>query len=361
MEDHVLVAGATGLVGRAAMEHFARKGVKTTAVSRRRPYDTYGADFLSLDLADEAACAEALGGLTDVTQIVFAAVYEENDLVAGWTADTHVRRNGEMLRNLVEVVDRASPSLRNIVILQGPKAYGVHVRGMRMGAREDRDETRDIPNFYWPQLDYIQAKQVGRPWGWTCIRPALVIGMSAGSSLNLIAAVGVHAAILKEKGLPLGYPGGIGGALEATDTELMAQVFDWAARTEAAKNQTFNVTNGEVFALKDQWPAIAEAAGMAVGPEAPLSLTETLPPQATDWDAVRAKYGLMSGPLESFVGSSSQLADFVLARTVTEPRRASAMSSIKIRQAGFNQSLYSDAMFAKWFARYQADRLLPPV
>src|SRR6516164_9390994 len=99
MGEHVLVAGATGLVGRAAMEHFARKGVKTTAVSRRRPWDTYGAAWLSADLADEAATRQAMGGLTDVTQVVFAALHEEPELVSGWLEDRHVRRNGDMLRN----------------------------------------------------------------------------------------------------------------------------------------------------------------------------------------------------------------------------------------------------------------------
>ena len=48
------------------MEHFARKGVRTTAVSRRRPYDTYGAEFISVDLADPEACAAKLGHLQDV-------------------------------------------------------------------------------------------------------------------------------------------------------------------------------------------------------------------------------------------------------------------------------------------------------
>src|SRR5580704_16418899 len=127
MGQHVLVAGATGLVGRAAMEHFARNGVKTTAVSRRRPWDTYGAEWISADLADEAATAAALGPLTDVTQVVFAALHEEPELVSGWLEERHVRRNGEMLSNLLEVLDRVSPTLRNVVILQGPKAYGVHV------------------------------------------------------------------------------------------------------------------------------------------------------------------------------------------------------------------------------------------
>jgi hypothetical protein len=36
------------------------------------------------------------------------------------------------------------------------------------------------------------------------------------------------------------------------------------------------------------------------------------------------------------------------------------MSTMKIRRAGFNATLYTDEMFRKWFARYQADRLLPP-
>ena len=65
------------------MEHFARSGYRTTAVSRRRPFDTFGANFLSVDLDEEAACKAAFSGLSDVTQVVFAALHEEPDLVAG--------------------------------------------------------------------------------------------------------------------------------------------------------------------------------------------------------------------------------------------------------------------------------------
>jgi len=361
MAEHVLVTGASGLVGRAAMEHFARKGVKTTAVSRRPPLDSYGATHLSVDLADETACTEAFGGLADITQIVFAALHEEPDLVAGWLREGHVKRNGAMLRNTLEVVDRASPALRNVVILQGPKAYGVHVGRMRLGAREDRDETYDVPNFYWEQEDYLKAKQGGRPWGWTVMRPALVVGMCVGGAMNLIAAIGVYAALLKEKGLALAWPGGVGGALEATDTELMARAFDWAGHAGAAQNQTFNLTNGELFSLKDQWPAIAAALGMAVGPDHPISLAQELQDAAADWDVIRARYDLRAPALDAFIGQSFQFADFVFGRANTEHRAPSAMSSIKIRQAGFNDSLYSDDMLAKWFARYQEDRLLPPL
>jgi nucleoside-diphosphate-sugar epimerase len=359
MERHVLVTGATGLVGRAAMEHFARAGVRVTAVSRRRPFDDYGAEFIALDLADEKACEQALGGLSTVTQIAFAALHEEPELVAGWLMERHIKRNGAMLRNCVEVIDRIAPNLSNVTILQGPKAYGVHVRAMRPGAREDRDEDRATPNFYWEQEDYLKAKQVGRPWGWTVLRPALVVGEAIGGAMNLIAALGVYGALLKEQGRPLAYPGGVGALVEATDTELMARAIDWIGRSEAARNQTFNLTNGEMFSLKDQWPVIAEALGMAVGEDAPLGFADELPARAAEWDAIRAKHGLRSPALDAFIGQSFQFADFVLARASTGPRQASAMSSIKIRAAGFNEVMYTDAMLRKWFARYQADGLLP--
>ena len=360
MEPHVLEAGATGLVGRAAMEQFARKGVQTTAVSRRRPWDAYGADWLSADLADTASATAVLGGLTDVTQVVFAALHEETELVSGWLEERHVRRNGEMLKNLVDVVDRASPVLRSVIILQGPKAYGVHVGRMRPGAREDRDERYEVPNFYWAQENYLKDKQRGRPWSWTVIRPALVVGMAVGGAMNLVAALGVYAALLKRRGEPLHYPGGAGALLEATDTDLMARAFDWAGGSPAAANQTFNVTNGELFSLKDLWPDIARALGMEVGDDIPLGFADELPRRAAEWDAIRAEHCLAAPAMDAFIGQSFQFADFVLARTLRAAPQSSAMSSIKIRRAGFNDTLYSDEMFAKWFARYQAERLLPP-
>jgi hypothetical protein len=185
--------------------------------------------------------------------------------------------------------------------------------------------------------------------------------MAVGGAMNLNAAIGVYAALLKEKGLPLAYPGGIGAALEATDTELMARAFEWAARADTAANQTFNLTNGELFTLRDQWAGIAAALGMEEGPDAPLSFAEDLPKEAAAWDAIRARYGLAAPGLDAFIGQSFQFADFAFARGSNAPRGVSAMSSIKIRAAGFNEVLYTEEMFAKWLRRYQADRLLPPV
>jgi nucleoside-diphosphate-sugar epimerase len=340
------------------MEHFARSGVKTTAVSRRRPFDTYGANFLSVDLADEAACRAAFGNLSDVTQIVFAALHEEPDLVSGWTSQAHVDRNGAMLRNTLEVVAKVAVGLRNVTILQGPKAYGAHVRSLRPAAREDLDEDRSILNFYWAQEDYLKARQQGQAWGWTIFRPCFVMGMAVGGAMNLLSAIGVYAALLKARGEPLHYPGPRGNISQPSDTDLMAEAFAWAATADAAQNQVFNIDNGELFSLGDQWPAIADCFGMQVGEDRAFSFVKDLPAQADAWNAICARHDLIAPGAAEFLGSSAQFADWVLSRP--ERVQPGTISTIKLRRAGFNATLYADEMFRKWFARYQASHLLPP-
>jgi hypothetical protein len=235
----------------------------------------------------------------------------------------------------------------------------VHVKPLRPSAREDRDEDRATPNFYWEQQDYLTARQHGEPWGWTVLRPALVVGLAAGGAMNLLAALGVYAALLRERGEPLHWPGGAASLIEATDTELMARAIAWCGASEAARNQVFNLTNGEAFSLRDQWAVIAECFGMAPGGDVPLGFADELPKQAEAWDRIRQAHGLIAPGLGEFLGQSLQFADFVFARGARDPLPASLMSSIKVRQAGFHETLYTDAMLRKWFARYRADRLLP--
>jgi nucleoside-diphosphate-sugar epimerase len=356
-QEHVLVIGATGLVGRAVVEHFARAGYRTTAISRRTPFDSYGADFVSVDLADRAACEAAFSSITDCTRIVFAAVDDQADLVAGWLDQDHVDRNGAMLRNMVDVVTRASPSLRHVAILQGPKAYGAHVKPIRPDSREIRDDVRDIPNFYWPQQDYLAERGGEAGWSWTIFRPSMVVGEAIGGGANVVAGIGVYAALQKARGEPLYFPSTVATAVEATDTELMARAIEWAGSSPGAANRVFNITNGEVFILRDLWPQIAEVLGMEPGEDRIQNFAKTMPARAGEWDRIRERYGLRAPALDSFIRQSWQFLDFVF---VGRPVPPILTSTVALRQAGFCEALYTDEMFAKWFARYQADGLLPP-
>ncbi|MCB2048929.1 MAG: NAD-dependent epimerase/dehydratase family protein [Novosphingobium sp.] len=357
-QGHILVTGASGLVGRAAMEHFARAGYKVTAVSRRAPFDSYGARHLSVDLADEAACRNAFSGLGDVTQIVFAALHEEPDLVSGWTSEAHVERNAAMLRNTVEAIVPNAPGLHNVTVLQGPKAYGAHVRLMKIGAREDRDEDRSIPNFYWAQEDYIKDRSHGQDWGWTILRPSFVMGMAVGGAMNLIGAIGFYAALLRHRGEPLHFPGSRGGVSQPTDTDLMARAIAWAGHAEAARDQVFNIGNGDLFSLAEMWPVIADALGMEVGDDRGFLFEEEVPKGADEWGAIRRQHALISPDATSYLGQSAQFADWIFARASAGLR--GSISTVKLQNAGFTEAMYSEDMFRKWIARYQQARLIPP-
>lgn len=359
VKEHVLVTGATGVVGRSAMQFYAERGYAVTSVSRRRPLNTYGAQWISLDLSDENACKATLSKLTDIVQIVFAALHEEPDLVAGWTKQKHVDRNEVMLRNTVEAVLPVAKSLRNITILQGPKAYGVHVHPIRHGAREDRDEDRNIPNFYWAQEDYLKARQKGQQWSWNVLRPALVIGMSVGGAMNLYGIIGVYAAVLKERGEPLYYPGEGMAVADSTDADLIAQACEWCLLEPKARNHCYNLTNGETASLKEWWPLVAEVLGMQPGPEKAFSFTKDLPGWTNEWDVIREKHGLKAPGLDAFLGTSGQFSDFVFARGSRAP--SGQMSCIKIRRDGFNGTVYTEEMVAKFFRQYQDEGLLPPL
>src|SRR6266853_606212 len=134
----VLIAGASGLVGYAAMRHFgADPDCDVIALSRRAPDDTHGARFLPLDLTDATACEQLATSLPGVTHLVYAALYERPGLVAGWQEREQIRTNEAMLRNLFGPLEKVAPGLSHVALLQGTKAHGVHVRPLTVPAREN--------------------------------------------------------------------------------------------------------------------------------------------------------------------------------------------------------------------------------
>lgn len=358
----VVVAGATGLVGFAALKHFAaRSDCEVIGLSRRIPHETHGATCLQLDLTDAEACRRVAGGLTGVTHLVYAALFELPGLVAGWQAQSQIVTNDRMLRNLLEPLLAASPDLRHVTLLQGTKAYGVHVRPLQVPAREGRSELRSQPNFYWAQEDYLRTRLADSDCAWTILRPVLIVGEAIGGAMNLIPALGVHAALMRARGRVLPYPGGAERVGQAVDADLLADAIGWAGEAVGARNEVFNVTNGDVFVWRHVWPAIAAAVGMEAGEDAPFSLRSLLDPAGeAAWEQVRGRFGLASPDLRAFVGQSLEYADYQMRFGETQMGPPSIVSTIKLQQAGFHRVMDTEAMFRKWFEVFQHKRLLPP-
>jgi nucleoside-diphosphate-sugar epimerase len=357
----VLVAGASGLVGHAAVRLFASLfDREVVAVSRRTPDPLPGAKFIAADLLDQRKCAALFSQMDDVTDVVYAAVNEKPGLIDGWLDREQMQTNLVMLQNLFEPLEPVAKNLQHVTLLQGTKAYGAHLGPIAVPARE-RSRRHPHQNFYWLQEDYLRAKQPGKQWAWTILRPQLVIGDAVGSNLNVIPALGVYAAIRREAGLPLSYPGGPRLIFEMVDVDLLARAMQWASDTPACRNQTYNITNGDVFTWQELWPTIAEALGMQVGQPEPMQLAQEMPKHASEWAKIVHKYKLRAPEdMHGFVGESFTLADFAF-NSGAKHEGVMLVSTIKARQHGFHDCMDTEDMLRKWFRRFQELRLLPPV
>lgn len=360
MANTVLIAGASGVVGAACVDRFLDDGWNVIAVSRRQPEIFSDKPFrhLPLDLQDEAATRAGVQDLSEVTHVVYTAVFEKPGLIAGWTEQDQMDTNLAMLRNLIEPLTEVA-NLQHVTLLQGTKAYGIHLHPMRTPARE-RFPRDDHANFYWLQEDYIKDKSATADFQFTIMRPQLIVGPNTGVVMNLPPVIGAYAAICKEEGRPFGFPGGVPYVWEAVDTRLVANAIRWAAEAPAAHGQHFNLTNGEVFEWRDLWPAMAETLGVEVGPDNPVSLGEYLPTKADVWDKIVAKHGLRQLSIEQLLGESHFYADFCMAYGATEPPPPAFVSTVKIKQAGFTEVRDTEETFVHWLKVLQDRRVLPP-
>jgi nucleoside-diphosphate-sugar epimerase len=356
----VVVAGATGLVGNAALRHFAGEAaIEVIALSRRKPRALYGARHVPLDLADAAQCSDAAKELAGATHLVYAALYEGPNLIDGWRDQQQIGVNDRMLRNLMAALEPAAPSLRHVTLLQGTKAYGSHVRPLKVPAREGRSEMYEQPNFYWVQENFLRDLQKGKAWHFSILRPVLIVGLAMGGAMDLVPPLGVYAAMLREQGRDLDYPGGAPRVGQAVDVDLLARAIAWCGESDAARNEAFNVTNGDVFTWENIWPAVADGLGMKPGRAVPLSLEKEAKKWARPWDELRRKHDLASPALAEFVGLSFQYADYQMRYGQVQPGPASIVSTVKINQAGFTEMMDTEVMFKKWFAEAKASKLLP--
>jgi len=357
----ILIAGASGVIGAAAVEHFATlPDWRVIGVSRRRP--DVAADLayehLALDLNDAEACAAAAGSFAGVTHVVYAALFEKPGLVPGWYEQDQMQTNLAMMRNLMEPVRSAAKGLTHVSVLQGTKAYGAHVHRIAVPARENAPRDPH-DNFYWLQEDYIRAAQAGSAWDFTIWRPQVVFGGATGVAMNLIPVLGAYASICRELGLPFACPGEPGNIIEAVDADLIAQALAWAAEAPGARGETFNITNGDVMVWDNVWPAIAAAVGLRPVFGQPVSLSAFLLEHAAVWDRIVERHNLKPIAMADLVGQSHHYADLLFAWGAARPPPSTLVSTIKLRQAGFGACVDTEVMFAKWLGRLAERGVLP--
>jgi nucleoside-diphosphate-sugar epimerase len=353
----ILIVGATGLVGAAATEHFAAApGWDVVTLSRRAPSRDHGITHLSVDLTDAAGCREAFRQALPVTHVLYAALHEEDDLEAGWRSRAQQQVNLTMLRNVLDGAE-AGGQLRHLTILQGGKAYGSHLGRIPVPAKE-RWPRMSHEIFYWKQEDLLRERAAAGGWAINILRPQLIIGRALSSPMNIIAAIGVFASLLREAGEALSFPGGGTYVTACTDSRLIVQAVEFCATHESVAGETFNIVNGDAIVWRDMWPAIAAHFDMPVGDPTPIRLAERMPPRAREWDRIVAKHGLQPKTMSELVGSSWQTADLTFGYGKERPFDR-LMSPIRIRQAGFAGCMDTEDSVIYWLDQMQEARLLP--
>ena len=347
MTGKIVVAGALGLVGRGVLEHFeTERDWDIVALSRRTPDFQTRAQSIPVDLTDRADCEARLGRINDATHLVFAAF--QGDEVAS---------NLAMLANLMAVIEPNNRKLRHVTLLQGGKAYGAHLGQMKVPGREDQPRHAG-PNFYYAQEDHLRALQQGKRWHWTVLRPMSVLGDAVASPMNILAALAAYGAIARELGQSFAFPGATRLQLgEFTDNRLLARAIQWAGQAATARNEVFNITNGDVIVWQHLWPALAQQLRLESGEARPAFLAQAMADKAPVWDRIVAKHGLQPRRFEQMVGASWQFADALLG--AGDRGTVALLSTVKIRQAGFQDCLDSEQALRWWFVELRRRRVMP--
>ena len=257
----------------------------------------------------------------------------------------------------------AGKSLRHVALVTGLKHYlgpfDAYVSGgssLQTPLREEQPRL-NVENFYYAQEDELFAAADRDGFGWSVHRPHTVIGKAVGNAMNLGTTLAVHAAICKETGRAFRWPGSAAqwnGISDVTDARVLARHLVWAATTDAARNQAFNVANGDVFRWNWLWPRLAGWFGIeAMGFDGTVHPLEAeMAGDGPVWREIAARHGLLENDLGRL--ASPWHTDLDLGRPIEVMTDMSGS-----RKLGFTAYQRTDESFFDLFAQLRADRLIP--
>lgn len=343
-----LVAGASGIVGTGVAQRLVADGWRVLCASRSGGGQIEGAEGIALDLLDPVACRQALEKHPGITHVFFAAYQPAASRAA------EVAPNLAMLKNLVEAASAVSPALEKVVLVTGAKFYGIQWGHTKTPCRES-DPRQLPPNFYYDQEDFLRQAQQGQRWSWVNLIPPFVSGFAVGNPMNLVLGVGIYAAVCREMGLPLRFPGSLGAydaVHQIADAHTIGAAASWAARSDAAQNEAFNVTNGDPARWRNTWPVIAQRLGMECAEPKTMPLADVMPDQQALWNRIAQRHGLRDIDIGRIVNWG--WVDYMLRMS-----HDVLLETGKIRRAGFHECIETDSMFVQRLRELQQHKVIP--
>lgn len=346
-----LIAGATGAASKRLIEVLlADQDWSVVGLSRHPPESPH--ERLRYIRADLLVAADARARLAEETGITHVFYTSRAPFKEGGVED--VESNVTMVENLIDGIEPAAKNLAHVHLVTGSKWYGIHLGPGASPAREDAARHMP-PNFYFDQQDLLAERQAGKAWTWSSSRPNVIYDFAPERTRNLVPTIGAWAAISKELGLPLDFPGHpdcFNAITDMTDATHLARAMKWMATCETARNQAFNVTDGDFFRWRHLWRRVADHFGMEMGVARPVEIVGWMADKQPIWDRITARHGLERTEL-------SRLAAWGFIGFLFNQNYDVVSSMVKIRQAGFHDTLSSEDTFIAHLAKYQEAKILP--
>ncbi|PPQ28170.1 NAD-dependent dehydratase [Rhodoblastus sphagnicola] len=354
MTRSALVVGVSGIIGNALSRRLAQQGWRVDGLARRPSRDIEGVNPIAADLLDPAGLRAALNNVSP-THVFFATWMRQP------TEAENIEVNAAMVRNLLNVTSR-SGSVRHVALVTGLKHYLGPFEAYGKGVlpetpfREDQPRL-NVENFYYAQEDEVFAAALRDGFGWSVHRPHTIMGYAVGNAMNMGVTLAAYASICRETGRSFIFPGSAtqwNGLTDMTDARLLARHLEWAATTEAARNQAFNVVNGDVFRWKWMWRRLAGCFGIepAAFPDQTTPLERQLAGAGPIWAKIAARHGLAEPDLGKLASAWHTDAD--LGRPI---ECVTDMS--KSRKLGFLDYQATDDSFFDLFTQLRAKRIIP--
>ncbi|QJU59721.1 SDR family oxidoreductase [Sphingomonas sp. AP4-R1] len=353
MAGTALVVGASGIVGSATAELLNAEGWTVHGLARR-PTVQPGVNPIAADLLDPAATREALKDLNPDAVFITTWLRQDNEA-------ENIRVNSAMVRHLLDALPKPTGP-RHVALVTGLKHYLGPFEAYGKGTlpqtpfREEQGRL-DVDNFYYAQEDEVFAAAARDGFSWSVHRPHTVIGKAVGNAMNMGTTLAAYATLCRETGRPFTFPGSAAqweGLTDMTDARLLARHLLWAATTPAARNEAFNVVNGDIFRWSWMWRRIAEWFGVERAPFDVIvrPLEQQMAEDAPIWRRIAEREGLAEPDLARLASPWHTDAD--LGRPIEVVTDMS-----KSRRMGFTAYQATDDAFFDLFTQLRADRLIP--
>jgi nucleoside-diphosphate-sugar epimerase len=337
-EFKALVTGATGIQGGPLLKLLQedKRFAKIWAVSRRE-LEVKGDKIINvrLDLTDEKAVAKSLKdnqveGVTHVFHTAFSGDMTNMSLSVA-----------NMLRNIVEALEETKAPLQHVYTTLGGKYYGMHF-GAAKSPFDERDPRHIGDNYYYALEDYlIERREKGAKWTWSSLRPGVIVGYSISSTMNLLMDIGIYGTLCKELGLEFRYPGtetSYNQLIDSVDHNLLMDAAIWTSTTPEARNNSYNVSNGDIFRWRDMWPQIADWFGLKAGLplKVPLDTLMTTESMKKAWADAQKKHKLRDVSMDD-------VASWPFANATFGVEFDNINNVTKLRQAGYTGMVLDSA------------------